>query len=361
MKTRFSFRLAILTVVPVFLGALSLAGVAVPAAQAASLPCDIYAAGGTPCVAAHSTTRALYAAYNGPLYQVRRASDGATTNIGLLSAGGYANAAAQDSFCAGTTCTITEIYDQSGTHNDLTIGPAGGAGGADVGANATALPVTAGGHKVYGVYITPGTATATTPPRAWRPGRQPEGVYMVASGTHVNSGCCFDYGNAETNTATTATATWTRSTSAPRAGSPPCTGSGPWVQADLENGMFPGGNGNNPSEPGQQEHVRHRAGEEQRHHDLRAQGRQRPVRRPDHLVQRRAAHHGGYSPMHQEGAIILGIGGDNSNGSAGDVLRGRDDRRLPDRRRRQRGPGQHRLRRLRVPQRRRRDRADRGR
>ena len=33
-------------------------------------PCDIYAAGGAPCVAAHSTTRALYAAYNGPLYQV---------------------------------------------------------------------------------------------------------------------------------------------------------------------------------------------------------------------------------------------------------------------------------------------------
>ncbi|KAG5992685.1 Alpha-L-arabinofuranosidase, partial [Claviceps lovelessii] len=33
-------------------------------------PCDIYAGGGTPCVAAHSTTRALYKAYTGPLYQV---------------------------------------------------------------------------------------------------------------------------------------------------------------------------------------------------------------------------------------------------------------------------------------------------
>src|SRR5436853_7011570 len=82
-------------------------------------PCDIYAAAGTPCVAAHSTTRALYAAYNGPLYQVKRGSDGATTNIGTLAAGGYANAAAQDSFCAGTTCTITEIFDQSPQHNHL--------------------------------------------------------------------------------------------------------------------------------------------------------------------------------------------------------------------------------------------------
>ena len=79
------------------------------ASAATSLPCDIYGAAGTPCVAAHSTTRALYAAYNGPLYQVQRASDSARTDIGLLAAGGYANAAAQDSFGAGTTCLITEI------------------------------------------------------------------------------------------------------------------------------------------------------------------------------------------------------------------------------------------------------------
>ena len=38
----------------------ALAAGAAPPAAAASLPCDIYAAGGTPCVAAHSTTRALY-------------------------------------------------------------------------------------------------------------------------------------------------------------------------------------------------------------------------------------------------------------------------------------------------------------
>ncbi|HXS67460.1 MAG TPA: arabinofuranosidase catalytic domain-containing protein, partial [Candidatus Polarisedimenticolia bacterium] len=30
-------------------------------------PCDVYAAANTPCVAAHSSTRALYATYNGPL------------------------------------------------------------------------------------------------------------------------------------------------------------------------------------------------------------------------------------------------------------------------------------------------------
>jgi len=44
-------------------------------------PCDIYARAGAPCVAAHSTTRALYAAYNGPLYQVMRQSDGKTRQL----------------------------------------------------------------------------------------------------------------------------------------------------------------------------------------------------------------------------------------------------------------------------------------
>src|SRR5947208_716062 len=109
-------------------------------------PCDIYASGGTPCVAAHSTTRALYGAYTGPLYQVRRASDSATRDIGVLSAGGVANAAAQDSFCAGTSCLITVIYDQSGRNNRLTQAPPGGfsgpaAGGYDNLANATAAPI----------------------------------------------------------------------------------------------------------------------------------------------------------------------------------------------------------------------------
>ena len=33
-------------------------------------PCDITGKAGNPCVAAHSTTRALYAAYDGPLYRV---------------------------------------------------------------------------------------------------------------------------------------------------------------------------------------------------------------------------------------------------------------------------------------------------
>ncbi|WP_033262610.1 alpha-L-arabinofuranosidase B [Amycolatopsis vancoresmycina] len=167
-------------------------------------PCDIYAAGGTPCVAAHSTTRALYGAYNGPLYQVRRASDSATRDIGVLSAGGVANAATQDSFCAGTTCLITVIYDQSGRNNRLTQAPPGGfqgpaAGGYDNLANATAAPITVGGHKAYGVYVAPGTGYRNNNTNGIATGDQPEGMYAIFDGTHYNGGCCFDYGNAERN------------------------------------------------------------------------------------------------------------------------------------------------------------------
>src|ERR1035438_10870128 len=70
-------------------GALLAAGA--PPAAAASLPCDIYASAGTPCVAAHSTTPALYASHNGALYQVKRAADGPTKYISTLTARGYAN------------------------------------------------------------------------------------------------------------------------------------------------------------------------------------------------------------------------------------------------------------------------------
>src|SRR3984957_2171616 len=116
-------------------------------------PCDIYAAGNTPCVAAHSTVRSLYAKYTGALYQVKRASDDAARDIGLLS-DGYANAAKQDEFCTNTPCIITKIYDQSPEHNDLAISSGGhykgpAPNGSDVGAAADALRATAGGPQAY--------------------------------------------------------------------------------------------------------------------------------------------------------------------------------------------------------------------
>ena len=183
---------------------------AAPAATGAA-PCDIYASGGTPCVAAHSTTRALYSAFNGALYRVVRQSDNAGQDIVPLSAGGVANAASQDQFCSGTTCLISTIYDQSGRANHLTQAPPGGFSGPDFNgadnlASAIGAPVTLKGTKAYGVFVSPGTGYRIDKTNGVATGNQPEGMYAVMDGTHYNDNCCFDYGNAEVSNTDTGNA-----------------------------------------------------------------------------------------------------------------------------------------------------------
>jgi Alpha-L-arabinofuranosidase B, catalytic len=192
-------------------------------------PCDIYATGNTPCVAAHSTVRSLYAKYTGALYQVKRASDNATQNIGLLS-----------------------------------------------------------------------------------------------DGTHFNSGCCFDYGNAETSgTDTGAGHMDTVNVSRDLSWANCHSGPGPGAHADLENGVFhwnkrgcnPAANVSGGPRPfisawlknnGQKMFVL-------KWGDAQSGGLN-------------AIYSGalprGYALMHQEGAIVLGVGGDNSHASAGSFFEG---------------------------------------
>jgi hypothetical protein len=294
------------------------------ASQAAtSLPCDILATSGTPCVAAHSSTRALFGSYAGPLYQVQRASDNALSDVGVLTAGGYANAAAQDSFCAGTTCVVTKIYDQTSRHNDLTIEAAGDAGPANQGVPADALPVFAGGHAVYGLSFSGRMGYRDNAATGTAQNGAPEGEYMVASGTHVNGACCFDYGNTEKVNKDTGnghmdainfgTEAWFKQ-----------NGAGPWVQADLENGLFSSGSGGstNTSYTGDTSPFVTAM--------LKNNG-QTNFALKDGNAQTGAlttVYNGplptasGYSPMHQEGGIVLGTGGDNSNGSIGSFFEG---------------------------------------
>ena len=304
------------------LAASTLAAAPGPAQAATSGPCDIYAAAGTPCVAAHSTTRALYAAYDGPLYQVKRASDGSTTDIYPLTAGGYANAATQTSFCAGTSCTITEIFDQSGHGNNLTIEGPGGNGGQDVGANADALPVLAGGHLVYGVYVAPGVGYRDDSTTDVATGSAAQGEYMVASGTHVNSGCCFDYGNAETNNDDNGNGHMDAINLGTLCWFAPCTGSGPWVMADLENGLFSGGNGSNTANDGNASTFVTALVKNNGTTSYAIKGGNAQSGGLSTWYNGALPDLGGYAPMHQEGAIVLGTGGDNSNSSIGSFFEG---------------------------------------
>lgn len=142
MKNKFRFLIIVALVLAVPVAAMvviSVSGVGgIAPLSRPEGPCDIYAADGNPCVAAHSSTRALYASYNGPLYQVMRQSDGKTLDIGVVKPtekdpGGYADAAAQDAFCANTYCWITVLYDQSGKGNHLVQPPRGGFSGPAMG------------------------------------------------------------------------------------------------------------------------------------------------------------------------------------------------------------------------------------
>ncbi|AEV83634.1 alpha-L-arabinofuranosidase [Actinoplanes sp. SE50] len=320
MRRKRSLGLLVAAAVSLVAGLLAAPG---PAIAAASLPCDLYAAAGTPCVAAHSVTRALFGAYSGRLYQVTRASDGATHDIGTLAAGGYADAADQDAFCNGTTCRVTHIWDQTSRHNDLQIAPDGGAGSGDRGADASEIAVTAGGHKVYGIWVSPGVGYRYNGVASGvAVNGQPEGVYMVASGTHVGSDCCFDYGNAESTPYDTGNGHMDAVSIATTCYFAPCQGSGPWIEADMENGMFQGGNGANPN-PGNNSAfvtaVLKNNG--QTTYALKG-GNSQSGGLTTWFNGGLPTDKQGYRPMHQEGGIILGIGGDNSNRNRGTWFEG---------------------------------------
>jgi hypothetical protein len=300
-------------------------------------PCDIYAAAGAPCAAAHSTTRALYASYSGPLYQVLRQSDGKTLDIGIVKGvatpvadpGGYADAAAQDAFCANTYCWITKIYDQSPRHNDLVQAPRGGFSGPAMGGFnnlpvADMAPITIMGHKAYGVFIAPGMGLRQNDTRGTAVDDLAEGQYWVINGHHYNNGCCFDYGNAETDSRDdgngTMETTYYGNATAWYRGIPP----GPWIMTDQENNLVGCVNADGskfcadlPSiawrfvtatADGEPHHWRSMGGDAQKG-DLKVMFDGPRINDT-------------YDPMRKQGAILLGNGGDNSVGSQGTFYEG---------------------------------------
>ena len=294
-------------------------------------PCDIYGAAGTPCVAAHSTTRALYAAYRGPLYQVKREADGKTLDIGV-NAGGYANAAAQDRFCLNALCVINLIYDQSGKDNHLYQAAPGTFKGVAQGAFDTQpiadmAPITIAGHKAYGVYIIPGMGFRNNNATGIAINDEPEGIYYVIDGTHYDSGCCFDYGNSSTNGRAVGTGTMETTYFGTSTTWGSGAGPGPWIMSDMEAGLFSGQgakqNAGDPTIDSWRFVTAVMDGGGGNHWDLRGGNAQKGDLTTFYSGERPAAgRSGGYFPMHKQGGILLGTGGDNGNGSSGTFYEG---------------------------------------
>ncbi len=212
-------------------------------ATATGLPGDVAAAAGTPLVAAHSMTRALFAAYNGNLFQVRRASDAKTQDIGVASMGGQVDLTTLNTFCTGTTCAVSKLYDQAGNGNDMSQATAANQPALQFWTTldgTTKLPMAVSTNRQW---LRNRLQTKKIPT-----GSKPQTEYMVVHAAFAGAiagtnGCCYDYGNMETQITDDGPGTmsalyfgsatdWTRG-----------AGSGPWGMMDFENGLFAGGAG----------------------------------------------------------------------------------------------------------------------
>jgi hypothetical protein len=305
-------------------------------------PCDIFASGNTPCVAAYSTVRALSSTYSGPLYQVRRGAPnplqntgtgGETQDIGLL-ANGFADAAAQVAFCANQTCTVSVVYDQSGRGNNVTVAKRGRVDGGQFGddddfeSRADAGPLTVGGNAVFSLFMEARQGYRQLMPGNGMPrGQEPQGIYMLADGNRVGGACCWDFGNVTPNpteysvmnTLFFGQAYWGRG-----------AGNGPWFMADFEAGVWAGGS--NPGEPGWGA-LNEPAPINPANPSLRVRfalgflktNTNYALRMADLLTATDlATAYEGPLPkqMENEGAVVIGVGGDNSNNSFGTFFEG---------------------------------------
>jgi len=184
-------------------------------------PCDIYANNGTPCVAAHSTTRALLKKYKGKLFQVVRSTEmpgkvdlkkdsefAEKKEIKVDPKTGYANLKPLDNFCGPSDCRITIIYDQTGNGIPVTRynkkqkenlrGPVRVAGGA----NKRSIifkdkAITVNGNPAYGLFKQEGGGYRNVNPKNIPVNEESMGIYAVFDAKHYSSPCCFNYGTAQ--------------------------------------------------------------------------------------------------------------------------------------------------------------------
>jgi len=307
-------------------------------------PCDIYEAAtpSTPCVGAYSTIRKLRAAYTGPLFQVRSGSNAMNTGSGgmthdiMPNEAGFALRSAVDAVCANTTCTVSLLYDQSGRGNHLPVAKKGRSDGGMYAAMddfetviSSKAGLGVGGNEVYSLRMDVRQGYRQTKAGDGVPlNKEAQGLYMLADGTHYGTACCWDFGNVSPdptrygvmNTLFLGVAYWGRG-----------AGSGPWYMADYEAGVWAGGtrpgdpgwgaigadNPPNPNNPSIR--VKYALG------FLKTNETDWALRMADAgtATSITTAYKGGLpKEMHNEGAIVLGVGGDNSNNSWGTFYEG---------------------------------------
>jgi hypothetical protein len=243
-----------------------------------------------------------------------------------MVAGGFADGNAQDAFCGTTACTISKLYDQSGQGNNLTEAPAGCyIPHPDNESNAIGRPLTVSGHHVYALYMIPKDGYRNDQAVGLPTGTAAQGIYEIADGKRItNPGCCWDFGNARRdNCYTGGTGTMNTIYFGPGFVWGKGAGSGPWFMGDFEGGVWSIGidkhatNNNLPSS-----NVDYALG---------IVKTSTTGGTPQYAIRVGNAQTGGLTTAYDgqapaawqgQGAVLLGIGGDNSNGSAGTFFEG---------------------------------------
>jgi hypothetical protein len=312
-------------------------------ADAGPPPGDIANGAGVSVVAAHSMTRALFATYAGNLFQVSRTSDHQKKDIAVTSPGGTADVATLNAFCASTVCGVATLYDQTSNGNDLrqatqnnmpTVALWQTKGGSSL---PYALTQNSGGPGAIGgdptgQYLRNRTQTKKIPS-----GSAPQTEYMVVYAKYFKGHCCYDYGNMESGVQNDGPGTmnalyfgqtkdWTWGAA-----------SGPWGMVDMEDGVFSfGGNagkvnpsngntdGQNTSDPAFAYPATNVVAVLSK-----TDGTSTFALKVGDLEQSSGfatawsgALPDGYAPMHQEGGLSLGEGGDGSDNVDGAFFEG---------------------------------------
>ena len=196
-------------------------------------------------------------------------------------------------------------------------------------------PTASSSNRVWDI-VPDAPAAVSTAAKGTATGDQPETEYMVTSQNGLVNACCFDYGNAETDYHDDGNGTdgggllgggvvW-------GTGSPGGHNNGPWVMADLENGLYAGWENNQDQNISTNTPLTSPSSRRWSWATWRRRTRARAALRSMAAMRRPAPlktmYDGirpdkpGYVPMQKQGSIVLGIAGDNSNQAAGQFFEG---------------------------------------
>jgi hypothetical protein len=145
---------------------------------------------------------------------------------------------------------------------------------------------------------------------------------MVTSSNYVDQWCCFDYGSGENSHTDTGNATMNAIEWGTACWFGGCVGNGPWVEADLENGMYISNTGPNKNPNYSGVNFPFVSAWEKNNGTSNFTLKYGNAQSGGLTTGFSGSLPNGYSPMRVDSSILLGTGGDNSTSGVGEFFEG---------------------------------------